>query len=153
MAAIVTGKDAVIKLGCHAAGTPASPSSATLWGMSDFSLSFDRGMIEQDLLGKPGNYKTAGALTVEGSFTQCRFGASGSAPTLRNIVEQTGSFAYLSVSGTTGATNSLTWYFKSCQTTGYDVSIGDGSTITEASIDFTVMNPKDITYTAGLIKG
>lgn len=153
MAAIVTGKNASIKLGAHAGGSGPTLQAATLYGQSDFSITLDKGVIEQDLVGMPGNYQTAGALSVEGSMTHCRFGASGNIDILKNMVEATGSYEFLAVSGSVGSTNGLKWYFKSCQISSWDVTAGDGSTITEASIDFVVLNPKDITYAAGLITG
>ena len=47
------------------------------------------------------------------------------------------------ISGATEA-GELQWAFRSGQITSYEVSFGDASTITEASIDFTVLNPSDI---------
>ena len=47
------------------------------------------------------------------------------------------------VSGTTGS--NLSWWLVSTQVTSYDVSMGDASTITEVSVDFTVMDPHNIT--------
>jgi len=42
--------------------------------------------------------------------------------------------------------NYLSWYLVSCQVTGYDISMGDADTITEGSIDFTLMDPSEIKY-------
>ena len=60
-----------------------------------------------------------------------------------------GTYKYLAISGTisteTDATY-LSWYLRSCQVTGYDISIGDADTITEASIDFTHLLPQNLSY-------
>lgn len=131
--AILTGRDATILVGTK---------DTTLYAISDFSLNFDRGVVEQELVGQEGNYFTQGALSIDGSLTNCRFAASGNSDFLDSIVEGT----VIKISGSIDADNSLAFAFASCQVSGFDVSIGDASTITEASIDFTVMNPKDVTY-------
>jgi len=143
----VTGKDAKVWIGCTNLGT----KTHELWAISDFSLTIDRGTVEQDLIGQPGNYVTQGAMSIEGSLTNCRFAASGNADMLRNIVEQSGNYQYLQVSGQIGSTNGLKFYFVSCQVTGYEILIGDASTISEASIDFQVLDANNVTYSNGLI--
>lgn len=130
----VTGKEATIALSSDGA----TWDNHTIWGFSDFSLTFDRGMVEQELVGQTGNYFDYGALAIDGSYTNCKFAASGVSTTLDSIIEST----YIQISGTTGS--NLSWYFHSAQITGYDISIGDADTITEASIDFTVMNPYQV---------
>jgi hypothetical protein len=137
--AVVKGNDAVIKIGT---------TDATTWALSNFSLNFDRGTIEQELVGQEGNYYVPGSLSMDGSLTNCRFAASGNSPFLDSIVEG----AVILISGCIG-TDLLKFYLNSCQVTGYDVSIGDAATITEASIDFTVMNPKDITFEGTKVSG
>jgi len=151
MAATVTGRDAEVYIGTVAAGGAAPTKGHDTWAISDFSLTFDRGSVEQELIGQPGNYFDQGALSIEGSLTQCRFAASGNADALLNIVDGTEGNAYFRVSGAVGSTNGLRFYFKSCQVTSYEVSIGDADTISEASIDFQVLNPYDASYTSGKI--
>jgi len=132
----VTGKDATI---CIWSGATAKTQS--LWGISDFSLTFDRGTVEQELVGETGNWFTFGALSVEGSYTNCKFASSGNSDALDSIIYGN----LINISGAI-ATNNLTWFFHSCQITGYDIAIGDADTISEASIDFTVMDPFRMTY-------
>jgi len=152
MAATVTGRDAEVYIGANAAGGASPTKGHDTWAMSDFSITFDRGSVEQELLGQAGNYFDQGALSIEGSLTQCRFAASANADALLNIVDGTGSNAYFRVSGGVGSTpNGLRFYFKSCQVTSYEVSIGDADTITEASIDFQVLDPYNATYSNGKI--
>ena len=129
----VTGTSAVIEIGGKA---------DSVWGISDFSLTLDKGIVEQELVGEIGNYYTFGALSAEGSYTCCKFAASGNEEALMNVLGHT---TYITVSGTTGS--NLSWYFRSCQVTGYDVTMGDADTITEASIDWVVMHPHQITIT------
>lgn len=139
----VTGRDASIWI---ASGT-SSWKTHSQYGISDFSLTLDRGTVEQELVGETGNYYAPGSLSVEGSYTNCRFAASANAEDVTSIINAT----YIWISGTTGA--SLRWCFASCMVTGYDVSIGDADTISEASIDFIVMDPYNVTWEAstGLI--
>lgn len=146
MPGIVTGKNAkfYIKAKGHTGGTHA------VYGLSDFSLSFDRGTVEQELIGMPGNYFFMGGLSVDGSFTMCKFAASAQSDALVSIVES--EVVEISGSVDTGGTNPIRWHFKSAQITGYDVGFGDADTITEASIDFTVLYPYKVSYVNGLIK-
>ena len=140
MAGTITGQEAAIKI---------SNTAHSVFGISEFSLTFDRGTVEQSLLGKKGNKQLMGALSIEGSLTCCKFAASGNSPMLTSIVNGT----VITVSGSTDDSYKLAWFFKSCQVTGYDISMGDATTITEASIDFTVMDPHNATYTGGWISG
>jgi len=135
----VTGSSAYIAIGSHAAGAAATLRADSLWGISDFSLNVARGTVEQELVGERGNYFTHGSLSLEGSYTCCKFAASGLYDALENVL---GDATYLTVSGSTGS--NLSWYFRSCQVTGYDISMGDADTITEASIDWVVMNPHQV---------
>jgi len=114
----------------------------SVFGISDFSLSFSRDTIEQDLVGEEGNLFLPGALSIDGSFTACKFGASGNSDALDSILNGT----YVTISGAVSGSTHLRWYFTSAQITGYDISMGDASTITEASIDFTVLDPFNVTY-------
>ena len=158
MAGTVTGQGANLYFVTHAGGIAPSftlTENHAFWGASDFSLTLDRGTIEQDLIGQAGNYHDQGSLSMDGSFTVGRFGASGNSYTLDNIVNGTGGNKYVTFSGqiaddVTGTTY-LKWFLVSCQITGYDFSIGDADTITEASIDFIVLDPQNIHYSNGKI--
>lgn len=135
----VTGSSAYIAIGAHAAGAAAELQVDSIWGISDFSMNVERGIVEQELVGEIGNYNTHGALSVDGSYTCCKFAASGVYDSLENIL---GDATYITISGSTGS--NLSWYFRSCQVTGYDISLGDADTISEASIDWVVMNPHQV---------
>lgn len=151
MAATVTGKDAILYIMNKGAGIPPTKGVGT-WGVSDFSITLDRGTVEQELVGQPGNYFDQGALSIEGSFTNCKFAASGNSDSLLNIIDGTGTNEYVRISGSVGSTLPITWYFVSCQITSYEVAIGDADTITEASMDFQVINPHQTTYATGHLK-
>jgi len=144
--ATVTGRSATIYLGDDS-GVPTADHST--WAISDFSLTFDRGTVEQELIGQPGNYFEQGSLSVEGSLTQCKFGISGNSPLLDNLIDTTNN-EYIRISGNVGSTE-LKFYLVSCQVTSYEVTMGDADTITEASIDFQVIDPYNVSYAAGLI--
>ena len=153
MAGTVTGEDANVWIAAHSAGsavTSYTNKDHATFAISDFSLTLDRGTVEQDLKGQAGNYFDQGKLSIEGSLTQCRFGASGNADLLASIVDGTGSYKYITISGQVadddGTTVYIKWYLVSCQVTGYDITMGDADTVTEASVDFTVMDPFVIQY-------
>ena len=133
MANIITGRNANIAIG----GT-----QDTTFGMSGFTLGVGRGVIEQPTLGEKGNYKTQGALTIDGSYTMCKFGGSGNAPALTSLVSGTN----VIVSGSVNGSTYLRWYFNSCQVTGFEVTAGDASTISEANVSWQVLNPKDVSF-------
>jgi len=145
MAGIVTGKDAKIFL--STSSSDLGSKGVSLWGVSDFTLTFSRDITEQELVGQTGNLKKPGKLSVNGSLTNCKFAASGNSDALDNILDPD---TLLLISGSVASTN-LSWYFVSCQVTGYEVSFGDASTITEASIDFTVLDPYNVSYSNGHI--
>ena len=144
MTGFITGKDSYfyIKAKDETGGTH------SVYGISDFSLNIGRDTTTQSLIGETGNYIEYGALTVDGSFTMCKFAASNQADALKSIVES----KVIQISGgvNTG-TGDLKWNFASAQITSYDISWGDASTITEASIDYTVLDPYNVTYSNGLI--
>ena len=108
-------------------------------GMSDFSLTLDRGTVEQELVGEAGNYFLAGSLSIEGSLTACKLDPTAVTDILVNCI--TGSVCW--ISGSVG-TNSLHFFFESGMITGFDLSIGDADTISEGSVDFVVMDPQNI---------
>jgi len=148
MASTVTGENATLYLKLSTESI--NSGSVTIWAVSDFSLTFDRGTVEQELLGEPGNFYTQGSLSCEGSLTNCRFAASGNSDMLMNIVDST-TYPYISISGSVGSTDPIKWYLVSCQVTNYEISIGDADTISELSADFTVMAPYQLSYTSGVI--
>lgn len=133
--ALLTGEDATILIG-------SSYETAVTYGLSDLSITIDRGIVEEKLVGTAGNYFTQGAISVKGSLTNCKFAASGNSPFLDSIVDG----AVFILSGQIDGSDNLNFYFASCQVTGYNISIGDASTITEASIDWQLLDPKNVTY-------
>jgi len=160
MAGTVTGKEANLFFAAHSGGSTLAKISAKLidttnihtgFGVGDFSLTLDRGTVEQELVGEVGNYFDQGSLSTDGSLTITKLGGYGTDDFLTHMVDaqSAGKYKYLAISGcvsdSTDATY-LSWYLVSCQVTGYDISLGDADTITEASIDFTVMDPFKIAY-------
>ena len=135
----VTGKDARVWIASGGA-TQGAWKTQSAYGLSDFSLTFARGTVEQQLVGETGNYFAPGSLSIDGSYTNCRFSFSGNAEDINSIVNST----FMWISGNTGA--ALRWCFASCMVTGYDVSIGDADTISEASIDFVVLDPYNVRW-------
>jgi len=162
MVGTVTGKNATVKLAAHSGGT-GNPTALyhnhETFGIGDFSLTFDRGTIEQPLIGMPGNYFDQGSLSIEGSLTAAKFATSGIADMLYNLLhnhDTWNKYEYLAISGCVSTKTDvvyLAWVLPSCQVTGYEVAIGDADTVTTASMDFTLMNPQDIKYTSGVITG
>jgi hypothetical protein len=138
MGVILRGKDAQVKIGGKA---------QSVFGISEFSIELSRDTNEQELLGAEGNEFYEGPISIEGSYTCCKFAASGNSEALDAIVSGT----VVEISGTVSGGSYFSWYLPSCQITSYDVTGGDASTITEASIDFTVMNPKDVSYSSGQV--
>lgn len=138
---VYTGSDAEIQLGLKGE----SGKTHSVLAISDFSLTLDRGTVEQELVGETGNIFFQGALSIDGSLTSCKLASGATGFLLESIISGT-SGKRVWVSGSCGA-KSLHFFFASCQITGFDITIGDASTITEGSIDFTVLNPSDVTKT------
>jgi len=136
----VTGRSSTIAI-CSGAVTN-TWKSHSLYGISDFSLTLARGTVEQELVGETGNYHAPGSLSIDGSYSNCKFAASANREDINSIINATN----ITISGSTGA--SLSWCFASCMITGYDVAIGDADTISEASVDFIVMDPYNVYWTA-----
>ena len=167
MAGQVTGKDCNLWLVAHSGGATLANqitrlTSSTIghthaaFGVGDFTLTLDKGTVEQPLIGEVGNYMDQGSLSVDGSLTAAKFAASGVSDLLLNLVDagSAGSWKYLTFSGSVSdATDAtyLSWFLVSCQVTGYDITEGDADTITEASVDFTVMDPFAIAYSSPCI--
>jgi hypothetical protein len=125
-----TGEDAYIYI---------SGQSHTVFGLGDFSLTLDRGTVEQELVGEAGNKFQQGAMSVEGSFTNAEWGNDAVNVIVGSLVNGT----MVKISGSCGM-NSLHWILTSCQITGFDISIGDASTVTEGSVDFVLLDPYNI---------
>ena len=119
-----------------------SVATHTGLGISDFSLTLDKGVVEQELVGEAGNYRVAGSLSAELSLTHCKLDQNAAPWILGAVVKGTD----LAISGNAGP-NSLHFYLVSCAVTGFDISMGDADTITEGSVDFAVRTPYDITST------
>jgi len=136
-----TGGDAFI----YFKGQTAAPSAAThgVLGIGDFSLTLDRGTVEQELIGQKGNYFTQGSLSIEGSLTSVKLGSGAAGILMDSLINNT----KILISGGTAGYSGLKWKFASGAITGFDLSVGDASTFSEASIDFTVLNPYDLTVT------
>ena len=141
----ITGEN--VKFYISSNGSGYGPGTHSTHGISDISLSFTRDVLEQELVGEVGNYYTYGGLSVDGSFTACKFGASGAARALYSLV--TGTKCTISGSIESGG---LGWYFKSAQITSMDVTLGDSDTIIEAGFDFTILQPYDVNYAGNVIK-
>lgn len=130
---IYRGEDATLYLG--SGGTANKLSHGTL-AISDFNLTLSKGTAEQELIGEKGNFYLAGSLSAEGSLTACKLHSTALGK-IANIMIQG---IPMSVSGNCGA-QSLHFYLRSCQVTGFDFSIGTADDITEGTVDFTVLYP------------
>jgi hypothetical protein len=117
----------------------------TAMGVSDFSITLDKGTVEQELVGEVGNYTAAGSLSVEGSLTACKLDSTAAG--LIVIAAVSGQLIRVSgsVAGKTSQAPSLSFYFVSCLASSFDISMGDADTISEGSIDFTVMDANLVT--------
>ena len=162
MAGTVTGKDANLWLVAHSGGATLAnirtrmasstyPHSYSEFAVGDFTLNLDKGTVEQPLIGEVGNYFDQGALAMDGSLTAAKFATSGISDLMLNLIDagQDGYWKYLAISGcVSDATDAtyISWFLVSCQVTGYDITMGDADTVTEASVDFTVMDPFAVTY-------
>jgi hypothetical protein len=140
-----TGEDATIFLG---SGGVANKLSHTVMAISDFSLTLSKDTAEQELVGEKGNYFVAGSMTAEGSLTACKLYTTAVGKIVNNMIVG----APFSVSGNCGS-QGLHFYFKSCQVTGFDFSIGTASDITEGSLDFTLLYPYKVSTTTKLGTG
>ena len=121
-----------------------SGAAHTAYSLSDFTLTMDKGVVEQELLGEDGNYFLAGALSIEGSSTGCYVTSGGLGLMLGSMMHSDP----VVISGNIGL-NSLHFHFKSCQITSFDFTLGDADTITEGSFDFTLLYPykvSSVTY-------
>jgi len=128
---VYKGDDATILIKANS-----SDMTHTTLAISDFSITLDKGTVEQELVGETGNYFIAGSLTIDGSLTSCKVHSTA----VGNIVSDMIDGKTVTVSGSCGA-NSLNFYFVSAQVTGFDFSIGDADTITEGTIDFSLLKP------------
>jgi len=130
-----TGENATVWIKYGASFEGAWISHSTL-AISDFGITISRGTAEQELVGQKGNYSLAGARSIEGSLTSCRMNTGGLGVLVSGMLNS----KPVQISGNFGG--GLTrFYFKSAMVTGFDFSIGDADTITEGSLDFTVLQP------------
>lgn len=130
--AYYTGEDATIALGTAGA----AGSGQSTFAVSDFSMTISKGTAEQELVGSKGSYFLAGSRSVETSLTACKLTTAGLAWVVGRMIDG----SPITVSGNSG-TNSLHFYFKSCQVTGFDFSVGTADEITEGSVDFAILYP------------
>ena len=106
------------------------------YALSDFTLTMDKGVVEQELLGESANFFLAGSLSIEGSAMGCHVTSGGLGVILDAMLDA----SPIEISGNVGA-DSLHFHFKSCQITSFDFTLGDADTITEGSFDFSVLYP------------
>jgi len=130
---IYKGSDAVLKFFGGSAVGAALVGHGT-FAISDFTLTLSKGTVEQELVGEIGNYSIAGSLTAEGSLTGCKMYAAGLGVMLDCLINGTNFI----VSGQCGS-NSLHFFLKSCQVTGFDFTLGTADDITEGSVDYTML--------------
>jgi hypothetical protein len=141
----ITGSDATFYISANASGYGAGTHETH--AVSDLSMSFSRDVLEQELVGQTGNYYTYGGLSVDGSFTNCKFGAWSGARALYSLINGT----HCTISGSLES-GGLSWHFKSAQITSMDVTLGDSDTIIEASFDWTLLQPYNVNFTNNVIK-
>jgi len=128
---VYKGDDATIRITANGAGM-----SHTDLAISDFSITLDKGTVEQELVGETGNYFIAGSMSIDISLTSCKLHSTAVGRIVSDMID-----GYtVTISGSCG-TNSLNFYFKSAQVTGFDFSLGDADTITEGSVDFSLLKP------------
>jgi len=113
-----------------------SGTSHTILAISDFSLTLSKGTAEQELVGEKGNFFLAGSISADGSLTACKLHNSAVGPIVGCMIDGHS----VQISGNCGD-RSLHFYFKSCQITGFDFSIGTADDITEGTIDYTLLYP------------
>lgn len=125
-----------------------STKEGTALGIADFSITVSRDIVEQPLMSQKGPWRSAGPITIEGSFTQAKFLHS---PVLDSLQAGT----YVSISGQTAdnTANGLSWYFENCIITRFDVSMGDASTVTTATVDYVVIDAYNIGTASCWISG
>jgi len=137
---IYRGNNARIQLwGNFGGGADYTSLTQSLIGMSDFSITFSRGTVEQELVGEIGNYSAAGSLSVDGSLTACKLDNSLAGYIVGHCV----SGNMIHVSGSAGD-DSLKFFFISCMVTNFDLSMGDADTISEGSFDFVILDPQNV---------
>ena len=134
-----TGKDVTITLGLLGG---AGPYPHSTYAISDFSITLNRGTVTQELTGETGDFTIAGALSAEGSLTACKLGIDSLGIMLESIIDGTPA-KRVSIIGSVGA-KGFGFDFEECQITGFEINVGDGSTISEGSVDFKVMKPSEI---------
>lgn len=137
-----SGKDVAIEIGLSG---QTGKSNSTL-AVGDWSITIDRGTVEVPLTGEEGNYRTQGAISVEGSVTSAKLGKDAAGIFLDSIINGTKA-KRMWISGSCGS-DSLGFYFSSIMITGFTVDAGDANTVSMGSVDFMVLNPADVNESA-----
>jgi len=127
---IYTGEDATLCI---------SGLTHSVLAISDFSLTLSKGTAEQELLGSTGNYQIAGSLSCEGSLTSCKLHNTALGKLIANLMGSD----EVEISGSCGS-NSLHFDLDKCIITGFDFSLGTAGDITEGTVDFTHLEPYNI---------
>jgi hypothetical protein len=133
---LFTGEDATVWIRNNTGTTTGGWLEDSTLAISDFSLTVSRDTAEQELVGSKGNFRLAGARSVEGSLTACKLTTTGLGSLISGMINGTG----IQISGNIGSTG-LHFFFKSAMVTGFDFSIGTASDITEGTLDYTLLNP------------
>jgi hypothetical protein len=136
---IYRGNNAKIQVFGEFAGSTYTSLTQSLIGLSDFTITFGRGTVEQELVGEMGNFSAAGSLSVEGSLTACKLDNSLAGYIVGHCIS--GNMVH--ISGSVGDA-SLKFYFVSTMITSFDLSLGDADTITEGSFDFILLDPSEV---------
>jgi len=139
MGTTYTGKNAAVYL---------SGLADSSYALSDFSLTLNKGTVEQELVGESGNYSVAGARSCEGSFTGCKLTSAGLGVIVGSLING----ASITISGNAGTT-ALHFNIVSAQVTNFDFSLGDADTITEGSFDWVALYPYKISTVTKLAGG
>ena len=123
-----TGEDATLYI---------SGAAHDTYAVGSFDITIDRGTSEYELTCEKGNYRTQGAMAINGTFTAAKLGNAEAGPILAAMI---GGSDHIKISGNAG-TNSLHFSFVSAMITGFDLTFGDADTVTEGSIDWQIKHP------------
>lgn len=132
MADVVTGEDAKVWIGNE---------SCTTLMLADFSLSADRDITEQSQMCKSASYKTQGPLSIDGSLTHAKLLHK---PFIDSVINGT----VVTLSGTTDGSfpsdSGASFAFSDAQITTWDLDESDASSVTTASVDFTILDASTV---------
>ena len=124
---VYTGEDAAVWI---------SGLTHSTLALSDFGLTLGADIAEQELLGEKGDFRMKGAISADGSLTSCRLHSTGVCKIVKNMIDG----EHIWISGNCGS-NSLYFYFCSCQVTGFDFTLGTASDIAEGTVNYAVLYP------------